>query len=148
MTNIATDSNPAAIVTYSLVNAPAGAAINSTNGIITWTNATPAGLAARFTTLVTDNGTPPASTTNTFTVFVLPFPSVSMVSVTATNESLSWLAPTNDQFEVQWSTNLVTWTLYPNNSLPLKITSTTGTFSFTDTNAPLLMKFYQLILMP
>jgi alpha-tubulin suppressor-like RCC1 family protein/subtilisin-like proprotein convertase family protein len=143
--NSAVDSNPGAILTYSLLDAPANAAM-SANGIITWTNAGPAGLAARFTTLVTDNGLPPASATNTFTVFVTPFPSITNVLVTATNVTLSWSAPTNDQFNVQWTTNLVSpiaWNLFPG-----IITSTNGLFSFTDTNAPLIMKFYELILLP
>jgi len=144
VTNMATDSNPAAILNYSLVNPPAGVGI-SANGIITWTNATPSGLAARFTTLVTDNGVPSAQASNTFTIFVAPIPSITNVTETATNVVLQWSAPTNDVFEVQWKTNLVslTWTLFPGT-----ITSPTGIFSFTDTNAPLLMKFYQLILLP
>ncbi len=73
VTNTATDSNINAILTYGLLNSPPNASIQ-TNGIITWTNAVPAGLAARFTTWVTDNGVPPASATNTFTIFVAPFP--------------------------------------------------------------------------
>jgi alpha-tubulin suppressor-like RCC1 family protein/subtilisin-like proprotein convertase family protein len=59
---------------------------------------------------------------------------------------LTWSAPTNDQFRVQWTTNLVppfTWNLFPGTN-----TSTSGLFSFTDTNAPLLLKFYELILLP
>ena len=59
---------------------------------------------------------------------------------------LTWSAPTNDQFQVQWATNLtppITWTLFPGTN-----TSTTGTFTFLDTNAPLMMKFYELILLP
>jgi hypothetical protein len=59
---------------------------------------------------------------------------------------LTWTAPTNDQFNVRWSTNLVppvTWTAFPD-----LITSTSGVFSFTDTNAPSLLKFYELILLP
>jgi hypothetical protein len=65
--------------------------------------------------------------------------------VTATNSVLSWLAPTNDQFQVRWTTNLtpvINWTTFPN-----IITSASGIFTFTDTNAPLLIKFYQLILL-
>jgi hypothetical protein len=57
-----------------------------------------------------------------------------------------WTAPTNEQFQVQWTTNLAkpNWTKLTN-----IITSTTGTFTFVDTNTPLtLMKFYQLILLP
>ncbi len=59
---------------------------------------------------------------------------------------LTWSAPTNDQFRVQWTTNLVppfTWNLFPGTN-----TSTSGIFSFTDTNTPLLLKFYELILLP
>jgi hypothetical protein len=149
VTNAATDSNLGAVLTYSLLASPAGAVINSANGVITWTNATPSGLAARFTTLVVDNGSPPAQATNSFTVFVLPVPTLTSVTVTPTNTVLSWSAPTNDQFEVQWTTNLPpVWTLYPNNSFPNIFTSSNGVFTFTDTNAPMLTKFYQLILLP
>ena len=59
---------------------------------------------------------------------------------------LTWSAPTNDQFRVRWTTNLVppfTWNLFPGTN-----TSTSGLFSFTDTNTPLLLKFYELILLP
>jgi hypothetical protein len=145
VTNTATDSNPLAVLTYSLASAPPGATINNTNGIITWPNANPSGLAARFNTLVTDNGVPPASATNTFTVFVAPFPAITNIFITATNLTLSWSAPTNDQFRVQWTTNLA---VLPWNTFPGFITSSTGLFSFTDTNAPLFMKFYRLLLLP
>jgi hypothetical protein len=145
VTNTATDSNANAVLTYSLLNAPTNAAINSTNGIIMWTNAVPNGLAARFTTLVTDNGAPAATATNTFTVFVMPFPAITNVTVTATNVVLKWTAPTNDLFQVQWTTNLAppVWSPFPG-----PITSGSGVFTFTDTNTPLLMKFYELILLP
>jgi subtilisin-like proprotein convertase family protein len=145
VTNTATDSNSNAILTYSLLNSPPNASIQ-TNGIIIWTNAVPAGLAARFTTRVTDNGVPPASATNTFTIFVAPFPAITNVTVTATNTLLTWSAPTNDLFQVQWATNLVpviNWTTFPG-----IFNSATGIFAFTDTNAPLVVKFYRLLLLP
>jgi len=46
---------------------------------------------------------------------------------------------------VQWTTNLAppSWTLFPD-----ILTSTNGNFYFTDTNAPMVMKFYQLMLFP
>jgi hypothetical protein len=58
---------------------------------------------------------------------------------------LHWSAPTSDQFQVRWTTNLAppSWSVFPGTS-----TSTNSLFSFMDTNAPLLMKFYQLILLP
>ena len=79
---------------------------------------------------------PPATTT------------VPISSIVTTNGGflLTWFAPTNDQFNVRWATNLaspVTWSLFPGT-----ITSTNGVFSFTDTNTTLLMKFYDLLLLP
>jgi hypothetical protein len=145
VTNTAVDSWTNAVLTYSLVDAPANASI-SANGVIAWTNATPAGVARRFTTIVKDNGLPPASATNTFTIFVAPTPSITNVTVTDTNTVLSWLAPTNDQFQVQWATNLapvINWFTFPD-----ILTSTDGTFTFMDTNAPLVIKFYRLVFLP
>jgi len=145
ITNTAVDSNTNAVLTYILTNSPAGALISS-NGIITWTNAAPAGSASRFTTIVTDNGLPPLTASNTFTVFVAPFPAITNVTVTMTNVTLQWPAPTNDQFQVQWTTNLapvINWFTFPD-----ILISTNGTFAFTDTNAPLVMKFYRLLLLP
>jgi hypothetical protein len=145
VTNTATDSNPNTILTYNLISPPAGASI-STNGVITWTNAMPAGLAAQFSTVVTDNELPPSQATNQFTVFVAPFPAITNVAVTASNVTLGWLAPSNDQFEVQWTTNLdapINWYLFPG-----IVSSTSDIFMFTDTNAPATMKFYELILLP
>jgi hypothetical protein len=49
-------------------------------------------------------------------------------------------------FRVHWTTNLmppINWTLFPGTN-----TSTTGIFKFMDTNTPLLMKFYELVLLP
>jgi subtilisin-like proprotein convertase family protein len=73
-------------------------------------------------------------------------PAISNVFLNGSGLNLQWFAPTNDQFQVRWTTNLapvVIWTLFPN-----IISSTNGTFLFTDTNAPLVMKFYQLMLLP
>jgi subtilisin-like proprotein convertase family protein len=84
-------------------------------------------------------------------------PAIVISSIVATNISgnlgfvITWLAPTNDQFNVQWTTNLspaINWTLFSNGVSPLVVTSTNGTFSYTDTNLPFLLKFYQLILLP
>jgi hypothetical protein len=73
-------------------------------------------------------------------------PSSPNITVTATNAVLAWCAPTNDVFQVVWTTNLappVVWTPFPDT-----ITSAGSRFSYTDTNAPVPMKFYQLILLP
>ncbi len=69
VTNTATDSDlPADTLTYSLLAAPAGAAISSA-GVITWTPDETQGPGTNtFTTRVADNGVPPLSATNSFTV--------------------------------------------------------------------------------
>ena len=73
-------------------------------------------------------------------------PAISGFTFTTSGLNLTWSAPTNDAFQVAWATNLVppiAWTPFPG-----IITSTNGLFSFTDTNAMSLMKFYELILLP
>jgi hypothetical protein len=71
VTNTGMDSNiPANALSYALLAAPAGAAIDS-NGIITWTpTQTQSPGTNTITTVVTDNGSPPMSATNSFTVIV------------------------------------------------------------------------------
>ena len=59
-------------LTYSLSNAPAGAAIGATSGVFTWTPTEVQGPSTnRITVLATDNSVPPATTTQSFTVTVL-----------------------------------------------------------------------------
>jgi hypothetical protein len=93
VTNTAMDSNiPANALTYALLAAPTGAVID-TNGIITWTPTEAQGPSTNtFTTVVTDNGSPPMSTTNSFAVIVnevntapvLPGQSTKTIAVLAT----------------------------------------------------------------
>ncbi|MGD0208838.1 MAG: hypothetical protein ABSC89_14655, partial [Verrucomicrobiota bacterium] len=71
VTNTGMDSNiPANALAYALQAAPAGAAIDA-NGIITWTPTQAQSPGTNtITTVVTDNGSPPMSATNSFTVIV------------------------------------------------------------------------------
>ena len=71
VTNGATDSDvPANVLSYQLVNAPAGAAIGS-SGMIPWTPTEAQGPGVyTLTTVVTDDGVPALSATNSFTVTV------------------------------------------------------------------------------
>ncbi|SPE49981.1 hypothetical protein SBV1_100025 [Verrucomicrobia bacterium] len=77
VTNTATDSSsPPPVLSYLLVNPPAGATINA-SGIISWTpSLAEAPSTNLFTTVVTDNGSPPLSATNSFLVAVnlVPIP--------------------------------------------------------------------------
>lgn len=71
VTNTATDlDQPANVLTYQLLTPPAGAAINA-SGIITWTPSAIQGPTTNLIrTVVTDNGTPAFSATNSFLVIV------------------------------------------------------------------------------
>ena len=72
VTNTATDADiPTNLLAYQLVDAPSGATIDP-NGIISWTPGTDLlGTTNTFKTIVTDNGSPPLSATNSFTVQVI-----------------------------------------------------------------------------
>jgi len=81
VTNAATDSDvPAQALSYTLVNAPAGAVI-STNGVITWTPSEAQGPSTNTITTVASDGV--ASVTNSFVVTVLEV----NVAPMATNDS-------------------------------------------------------------
>ncbi|HEY5345539.1 MAG TPA: hypothetical protein VIK62_04265, partial [Verrucomicrobiae bacterium] len=150
LTNNAADWDiPAQTLTYRITNSLAGtngAIINTNTGVIDWMPLPAQGGQTNIiTTVVTDNGVPAKSITNSFTVYVNPLPVFSSITVNASGVNLQWSAWTNEQFQIEWTTNLA-----PPNWMPFTdiITSTNGNFFFTDTNAPLFMKFYQLILLP
>jgi hypothetical protein len=141
---------PTQTLTYTLTDnltGPDVPEIDPTSGTITWTpDQAQANTTNLFTTIVTDSGIPAKSATNTFTVVVTGAPSFSSIQVNTNGVFLQWLAPSNDEFQVRWTTNLaapINWSLYP-----AFITSTNSTFNFTDTNTLDIMKFYQLILVP
>jgi subtilisin-like proprotein convertase family protein len=150
-TNSAADWDlPLQILTYFVTNTLAGTnvTINSGTGVIAWTpDPALAGLTNIITTVVFDNGVPLKSATNSFAVVVGTnlAPVFSSIAVVSGGVKFQWSAPTNEEFQIRWTTNLApdNWHLFPNTNV-----STTGGFSFVDTNTPLLMKFYQLILLP
>jgi len=153
-TNAAADWDlPQQELTYFVTNTLAGTnvTINSSTGVIMWTpDPLLEGLTNFITTVVVDNGVPEKSATNEFAVVVttnlITVPAFGSIAIVSNGVKFQWTAPTNDEFQIRWTTNLAlpNWHLFPNTN-----TSTTGTFSFVDTNMPLLwMKFYQLILLP
>ncbi|MEI6647319.1 MAG: DUF1566 domain-containing protein, partial [bacterium] len=63
---------PAQTLTFSLLNPPTNAAINSTSGVLTFTPSyVQYGSSNRMTVVVTDSGTPAMSATNAFSVYVI-----------------------------------------------------------------------------
>ena len=107
VTNAATDGDiPGYSLTYSLLNPPAGAMINSTSGVITWTPAKNQGPSTNvITTVVTDSSPEALSATNSFNVVVnevnlpplLPaqtnFTSVALAPIVVTNTAADQNVP-------------------------------------------------------
>jgi hypothetical protein len=104
------DSNiPANALSYALLAAPAGAAIDG-NGIITWTPMEAQGPSTNtITTVVTDNGVPPMSATNSFTVVVTgSAPALVIQSITVSNgiATIKWNSVSNLSYRLQYTADL------------------------------------------
>ncbi len=114
VTNTATDADlPANVLTYSLVTPPAGAVID-TNGVIAWTpTEAQAPSTNLITTVVTDNGAPPLSATNIFTVFVTTTNSAPVLPTQAdrTIAELATLVVTNTASDADIPANTLAYTL-------------------------------------
>ena len=146
LTNSATDPDaPPQTLAFSLVQGPANATLNATDGIFTWR---PLVSQADSTNLVrvsvADNGSPSLSSTNAFTITVSPLnrPSLSSISASATQVLLGVTGDFGPDYTLLTSTNLSTWqALLTTNppSLPLTLVVT---------NAPGLQRFYRIQLGP
>jgi hypothetical protein len=97
ITNTASDSDiPVNSLSYTLLSAPATAAISAT-GVITWVPGSADEKTTNlFRTVVTDNGSPPLSATNNFTVVVNSDPVIVLDSSSIVLESCS---PTNNSVD-------------------------------------------------
>ena len=143
----ATDSDvPTNIVSYALGGGfPAGAGINPTNGLFTWT----AGAALfpgtnSVTILATDNGVPPGIDSKTFQVVVVVRPRLQSIEVADTNVVMKWTAVPGLQYGVQFKTNLnfTNWS-----ELPGGVTATNATATRVDVRQP-VQRFYQIRVLP
>jgi hypothetical protein len=118
VTNTATDTDiPALALSYTLLAPTPSGVVISTNGIITWT---PTGGQAPSTntivTVVTDNGTPNLTATNSFTVTVLPpasAPTIQLITVSNSEVVLTWSSAAGRSYRQQYndsigSTNWIT----------------------------------------
>jgi hypothetical protein len=140
VTNSATDpGTPAALLTYRLLNAPGGAAVDG-RGVITWTPEEAQGPGSnQITTVVTDNGTPPLSATNQFVVSVIEvnIPPVLADPGDLTVEAGSLLSFTAEAADTDLPAQPLTFSLAPEAPTGARITSD-GHFTWTPalTQAP------------
>jgi uncharacterized repeat protein (TIGR01451 family) len=114
-TNTATDPDwPVNVLTFSLVaGAPPAAAINSTNGLFTWlTTESDMNTTNHIGVRVTDDGSPPLSSTNIFQVVVVPRPVIQGIVVTNGFATLTWSAIAGQTYRLQTTLDLAApnWT--------------------------------------
>ncbi|NOS70121.1 MAG: hypothetical protein HOP33_09345 [Verrucomicrobia bacterium] len=145
-TATATDPDiPAQQFTFSLAGSPpAGAAINSTNGLFTWMpDATQSPGTNTISIMVTDSGSPPRTDTKNFVVTVLDL-RVSPPTITSNGVAISWTAIPGQTYRLQYKTNLTdaAWADLSND-----ITATDGTMNVNDP-AIYPQRFYRLLLLP
>ena len=134
---VATDTNSLPpILTFSLLNAPAGATltqVNNTNAAFSWR---PAVSNANTTNLITlnvaDNYVPSLSAQQSFTITVNPLALPALPSAGWSNGQFSLLVSNSiagPDYAVQSSSNLLNWNTIFTTNLPA-----TGLFQWTDTN--------------
>lgn len=113
ITNTATDAEvPAQTLTFALPIAPAGAILNSSNGVLSWRPSIPQAPSSNpFTITVTDNGTPSLSATQSFTVTVAMPAAPQIIVPLWTNGQfrLSLSGDLGPDYTVETSADLVSW---------------------------------------
>ena len=146
----ATDSDsPAQTLTYALLIGPSGAAVNAGTGNFTWRpTVAQSGSVNNVTVVVTDNGTPNLSATNSFTVTVnaLTTPTTDTTSYAGGQFSTSISGQVGPDYALQSNTNLVggTWTTVASTNSPA-----TMPVILTDPNAGSQpVQFYRIVTGP
>jgi hypothetical protein len=144
VTNVANDPDAGQQLTFSLLQAPPGATLDSTSGVFSWRAPVSAADSTNTVTVkVADNGTPVLSATNSFLIVVNPLlpASLSSISVTGGQVNLTVNGPVGPDYTVLTSTNLIDWEL-------LTTTNSPG-LPFTVIDNPIVpVLFYRLMLGP
>jgi hypothetical protein len=147
VTNSANDADlPPQTLAFSLLNAPTNAAINSSSGVFTWRPTMAQSPSTQtVAVVVSDNGVPIMSATQSFAVTVIQpaFPVLNAVSITSGQFGFWINGNTGPDYTIQASTNLTSWNpVFTSNSPPLPL-------FWVDTNSfshP--FRFYRAVLGP
>src|SRR6266446_1568249 len=144
-TAIATDADiPANSLTFTLdPGSPAGATINATNGVFSWTPPNEFSPATNAATIrVTDDGSPPLNDSKTFTIAVVSAPRILTITQAADGTiTLVWQAFPGKTYRVQYTTDLASgsWT-----TLGADVTATGSTATATDDASSKTQRFYRV----
>ncbi|MDR3459761.1 MAG: glycoside hydrolase family 98 domain-containing protein [Verrucomicrobiae bacterium] len=146
ITNVATDSDiPAQTLTFGLLTAPTNTALNAASGVLTWRPlVAQANTTNPFTVMVTDNGTPSMSATESFVVTVNPLkpPQFSTPILSGGQLVLQATGDSGPDYQIQASTNLANWSVvFSTNSPVLPFTWTNSA-----TSGP--MNFFRILAGP
>jgi hypothetical protein len=147
ITNQASDADiPAQMLTYSLLNAPAGAGINASSGLFTWRPAISQSPSSQtLSVIVADNGIPSMVATQKFAVTVNR-PAIPLLSSpSATNGQFGvWISgDVGPDYLVQTSSNLLSWSVISTSTpsaMPFWLTITNNVLS--------PAQFYRVVLGP
>jgi uncharacterized repeat protein (TIGR01451 family) len=138
-TNAALDTDlPAQLLTFSLSNAPAGATINSSNGVFSWVPSEAQGPSTnQITIIVTDNGVPPLSDAKTFSVTVNEQNTAPVLSPAADQTVVEGhlLVISNTATDADIPANTLTFSLGTNSPSGAAINPTNGIFTWTPSEA-------------
>jgi len=132
-TNTATDPNGDAL-SFSLDSGPPGASVNATSGVFTWMPTEAQGPGTYdFTVSVTDNGSPPMSSSKSFKVFVNEVNSAPVLAHVAgrTIHAGATLVVTNSASDSDLPTNTLTFSLGTGAPSGASIDSATGVLTWT-----------------
>ena len=138
VTNTATDQDlPANTLTFGLVAPPDGVALDAATGVLTWTPTEAQGPSTnRITVWVADNGVPPLSATNSFTVVVNEVNAAPVLGVPAnlSVDELTTLRVTHTATDPDLPANALTFGLV---TAPdgVRLDAATGVLTWTPTEA-------------
>jgi hypothetical protein len=146
ITNSASDPDvPAQTLTYSLLNAPTNAAVNVSSGVFTWRPfVSQANSINPFSVVVTDDGTPSLSATQSFLVAVTNLVAPQIATVTGGGGALVLQVngASGPDYQIQASTNLTDWSaIFTTNSPPVP-------FIWTNNATGLPMNFFRVRIGP
>jgi hypothetical protein len=123
--------------------APPAAVIGPTNGLFSWTTADTNIGSASITVRATDTSNA-LSGTWTFTVTVVPRPTITSIQVSTGQISLAWTAIPGNSYQLQSATNLPgIWTNVPGNVIATNMIATTVDSSSLNNN-----RFYRVVVLP